>query len=110
MQDPSPYLQDLGIGMESALNPRLRAQIEDAYLSRVNYDVLLAVLAETHLDEDRLDYCGVVTDPVTKQRFRPAVRSPRCPVRRSSRFFLLGLDPGLLSPRCRTASFSPLHG
>lgn len=79
MQDPSPYLQRLEVTVESALDERVPARIEDESLSRVNYEIYYTAQPEekSRFEHDPVRYCGFVTDPVTKQRFRPHAKSPR---------------------------------
>jgi YHS domain-containing protein len=79
VKDPTTYLRNLGVSMTSALNDRVPARIENEYLSRVNYEAYyFAELAEKRrFDGDPARFCGFVTDPVSKERFRPRPESPR---------------------------------
>jgi YHS domain-containing protein len=47
-------------------------------MTRVNWEVYFFsdAVAKARFDAESLTYCGLVTDPVTKTRFRPDAGSP----------------------------------
>lgn len=73
MQDPGSFLTTLEIELPGAMNRRNRAVLENEYLSMVNYEFFYFSDIETKKRFDRKpwEYCGVVTDPVTRARFLP---------------------------------------
>lgn len=109
MKDPTTYLRNLGVSVSSALNDRVPARIEDEYLSRVNYEMYyFAELTEKRrFDADPARFCGFVTDPVSKERFRPLPESPRAEfagrpwyfVSDSNQMMFEAMPDSFLSPR-----------
>lgn len=79
MQDPQIQLQELGIAVPDALDPRKAAILDPAHRSFVNYEAFFFADEgdKRRFDADPTGSCGVVTDPVTKQRFRPGSDPPR---------------------------------
>ena len=79
MQDPQIQLQELGIAVPDALDRRKAAVLDAAHRSFVNYEVFFFADEgdKRRFDADPTGSCGVLTDPVTKQRFRPGSDAPR---------------------------------
>jgi YHS domain-containing protein len=79
VQDPQIQLQELGIAIPDALDPRKAAVLDIAHRSFVNYETFFfADEGDKRLfDADPTASCGILTDPVTKQRFRPGSDPPR---------------------------------
>jgi YHS domain-containing protein len=79
VQDVPSALLRKGLSFSGYLNPNRPAILESAYMSRVNYETYF--FADTAARElfngDVVRFCGLITDPVSKQRFRPEVGSPR---------------------------------
>lgn len=79
MQDVPAYLERKGLTFAGYLNPDRPAVLDSAHTVRVNYETF--AFASTAACEtfrgDIVRYCGFLTDPVTKRRFRPHVGSPR---------------------------------
>lgn len=67
--------------------------LDASHRIRVNYETYFVADAAERKQflADPLDYCGPVTDPVSKQRFRPDASSPRFDYAGTPYFFL---DPG----------------
>ena len=61
------------------VNKRQRARFENDLMSRVNHEVYFFSdsQAKRKFDEKPWKWCGVVTDPVSHERFRPERKSPR---------------------------------
>ena len=78
VQDPEVFLNDLGISLACAVNPDHSATIDEAHRSAVNWEVFFFASADAKaaFDADPLKYCGLVTDAVSKVRFRPGGDSP----------------------------------
>lgn len=89
MQDPERYLRARGVTLPSALDPMRKARLEPAFRARVNHE--LYYFADSSLlrrfQADPLRWCGLVTDPVSRMRFRPSTRSPRASFRGRPYFF-----------------------
>jgi len=77
VKDPEVYLNDLEIEVACAVNPRVKAQIEKESCSIVNYEIYFFSEAREKkaFDKDPLAYCGILTDPVSKQRFKPSKKA-----------------------------------
>lgn len=90
MQDPQIQLQELGIGVPDALDNRKAAVLDPAHRSFVNYEVFFFADEgdKRRFDADPTGSCGVLTDPVTKQRFRPGSDAPRAEFAGRTYFFL----------------------
>lgn len=109
MKDPSPFLEQLGVTVASVDDPAQDARIDDDHLARVNYDMYYFAdeKARIAFRQDPRSRCGAVTDPVSKQRFRPGSRSPREEfagrpwffVSDSTRALFAAMPDSFLSPR-----------
>lgn len=79
MQDPQIQLKELGIAVPDALDPRKPAVLDVSHRSFVNYETFFFADEgdRRRFDADPSGACGVLTDPVTKQRFRPGSDPPR---------------------------------
>lgn len=79
MQDPSPYLQQLGVALSCLSDPNRPAQLDDEHLARVNYELFYFADQSARLAfvQDPRSHCGALTDPVSKRRFRPGTEAPR---------------------------------
>ena len=79
MEDPQIQLQELGIAVPDALDPRKPAVLDAAHRSFVNYETFFFAFEgdKRRFDADPTAACGILTDPVTKQRFRPGSDAPR---------------------------------
>ena len=92
--EPERYLRLRHITLPGALDGRRPARIEPAFRARVNHELyyfadsasLRRFLAEP------MRSCGLVTDPVSRRRFRPGARSPRTDYRGRPYFFENRLD------------------
>jgi len=79
VQDPETHLREVGIKPPSIFHGGGKPVIDSSLRQRVNYEIYyFANRAEMErFRKDPLRYCGIVTDPVDMQRFRPARNSPR---------------------------------
>jgi YHS domain-containing protein len=89
VQDPQIQLQELGIGVPDAIDNRKAAVLDSAHRSFVNYEVFFFADEgdKRRFDADPTGLCGVLTDPVTKQRFRPGDDAPRVDFNGRTYFF-----------------------
>ncbi len=79
MQDVPTFLHRKGLTFECYLDPARPAVVDSSHAVRINYETYLfadEAAVETFLS-DYLRYCGFVTDPILKQRFRPHAESPQ---------------------------------
>jgi len=79
VQDPQIQLADLGIPIPDAIDPKRPAVLDAAHRSFVDYETYFFAdeADKRRFDADPTAACGILTDPVTKQRFRPGSDSPR---------------------------------
>ena len=79
MEDPGARLAELGIGFSDAIDGTGTARLDAGHRVIVNYETYLFRDQETRSRflEDPVRHAGIVTDPVTKQRFRPGRSTPR---------------------------------
>jgi YHS domain-containing protein len=82
---PDVFVQDVpaavlrrGLVFQDYFDPRCAAVIDAEHCVRLNYEAWFfadAAGRERFL-ADPLAYCGILTDPVSKRRFRPAAGAP----------------------------------
>ena len=79
VQDPQIQLQEIGLSVADLLDPKRPAVLDPAHRSFVNYETFFFAdeADKRRFDADPTGSCGILTDPVTKERFRPASDSPR---------------------------------
>jgi YHS domain-containing protein len=79
VKDPEVYLKELGVELPCAIHPEKGAVLDSAHRSYVNHEVYFfsSAGARRRFEKDPLRYCGLVTDPVSLERFRPTRASPR---------------------------------
>jgi YHS domain-containing protein len=79
VQDPQIQLQELGLTVPDAIDRRRNAILDPAHRSFVNFETFFFAdeADKRRFDADPTASCGILTDPVTKQRFRPGSESPR---------------------------------
>ena len=90
MQDPQIQLLELGLAIPDALDPKESAVLDAAHRSFVNYETFFFAdeADRRRFDADPSASCGILTDPVTKERFRPGSDSPRGTFGGRTYFFL----------------------
>jgi YHS domain-containing protein len=78
VQDPEVYLRNLGIVLPCAVEPWKHAILDAKYRAYVNHEVYFfsGDRALSEFRKNPLEYCGLVTDPVSGRRFKPKKRSP----------------------------------
>lgn len=79
MQDPEIQLRELGIEVPDLIDPKRKAVLDAQHRSFVNYETFYFADDgdKRRFDADPTASCGILTDPVTKRRFRPASDAPR---------------------------------
>jgi YHS domain-containing protein len=97
--DPERYLRLRGVRLPSELDAGRPARIDPAYRARVNHEIYYfadsSLLRRFQAAPGRS--CGIVTDPVSRRRFRPGGRSPRTDFRGRPYFFENRTDLELFS-------------
>lgn len=78
MQDVPGYVKRTGLQFACYMDPDRTAVIDGAFAARLNYETYFFAdsAARETFRADPVQFCGMLTDPVTKQRFRPSDASP----------------------------------
>ena len=78
MKDPSPFLTARGIALRSWFDPAKPAHLDSLHCARVNWEFYyFADRAERQrFAAAPASFCSLVTDPVSRKRFRPKPKSP----------------------------------
>ena len=78
IQDPERYLRPMKISLRCPVVPSRRAILDSSLRVRLNQDIYYfsSMAALKRFRKDPLRYCGKLTDPVTRERFRPTKSSP----------------------------------
>ena len=79
MQSPEVFLKDLGVSVPCVVDPAKPARLDERFRVFVNWETYY-LAGEVELAKFRADplrYVGTVTDPVTRERFRPTVGHAR---------------------------------
>lgn len=78
MQGPEIWLKQLGISVACVVDPKQTGILDEAHRVFVNYEAyyLSSTEAAGKFNQAPWRYTGLVTDPVTQQRFQPTSKSP----------------------------------
>jgi YHS domain-containing protein len=78
VQDVPAYLRRKGLAFQDYLDARQPAVIDAEHCVRLNYEAFLFadLWTRERFLSDPTTYCGLLTDPVTRRRFRPSADSP----------------------------------
>ena len=92
MQDPETYLKTIGVAVKCIVDTEQDAILDAEHRTCIGFETYFfsSELAKRAFDSDILRYCGILTDPVTKARFRPTADSPRTEY--GQRLFLFASD------------------
>jgi len=79
VQDPERYLKAQAIEVPCPVRPARHARLVPRYRADINYEIYFFSTddARERFRNDPLRYCGWLTDPVSRARFRPTAASPR---------------------------------
>lgn len=79
VQDPGMYLSELSVSLTSYFDNDRPASFDSTCRSFVGFEsFFFATAAEKQrFDADVVKHCGIITDPVTKERIHPHARSPK---------------------------------
>ena len=78
MKDPTTYLVARGITLRSWFDPSKSARLDSLHCARVNWEFyyFAAPAERQRFAATPAAYCSLVTDPVSRMRFRPTAKSP----------------------------------
>ena len=79
MQDPDTYLKELGVTFGGWIDASAPAVLDSIHRSLLNREAFYFAdtVAKRTFDADPVHHCGLLTDPVSGERFRPRDDSPR---------------------------------
>ena len=79
VQGPDQPIKGMNLTIPSAIDPSRPAVIDEAHRLFVNYEVYYFAddALKARFQADPVSYTGMLTDPVTLERFQPDTRSPR---------------------------------
>lgn len=79
MQDVPTFVRAAGLVFDDYLDGRRPAVIDAAHCVRLNWEAYFFAdgWELERFRSDPLLYCGLVTDPISRRRFRPRADSPR---------------------------------
>lgn len=88
-QDPERYLREMKVALRCPVHPARRAIFDSSLRVKLNQDVFFfsSVSAMKLFRKDPLRYCGRLTDPVSRARFRPSKQSPHVTFRGRDYYF-----------------------
>ena len=78
VQDPEAYLNEIGVTFACIVDPKRPALLDAEHRVLVNHEVYFfgSDAAKAAFLSNPRKWCGKVTDPVTRARFRPRKSSP----------------------------------
>jgi YHS domain-containing protein len=79
VQDVPAYVRRKGLAFQDYLDARQPAVIDAEHCVRLNYEAFFFgdLWTRERFLSDPVAYCGSLTDPVSRRRFRPTEDSPR---------------------------------
>lgn len=88
-QDPERYLRPMKVSLRCPVRPARRAILDSSLRVKLNQDIYFfsSMSAMKLFRKDPLRYCGVLTDPVSRARFRPTKQSPHVTFRGREYYF-----------------------
>lgn len=89
-EDPDQYVEARKVDVPCAVDSTQKARPDKRITVRMNYEAFMfsSAIARRKFDKDPLKYCGLLTDPVNQQRFRPTARSPRMEFKERAYYFV----------------------
>lgn len=93
--DPEKYLREMKVAFRCPVRPTRRAIFDSSLRAQINQDIFFfsSPTAMKQFQKDPLRYCGKLTDPVTRARFRPTSASPHVTFR--GRVYYFAADSSL---------------
>lgn len=110
MKDPETFLTSRGIEVMCLLNPGRPAVLDAEHRAALNHEIYYFsdLEARKRFMKDPLWYCGLLTDPVSRVRFRPTKKSPHTEY--NGRPFYFATDSTLAAFRAMPDSFAVRKG
>ncbi len=104
------YLSTRQIEVPCIMNPDRAAVLDADHRAMINYEIYFFsdLDARKRFMKDPLWYCGVLTDPVDRARFRPTEKSPRTEY--NGRRYFFSSDSTRAAFRAMPDSFAVRHG
>jgi YHS domain-containing protein len=89
VQDVPLNLRNAGLAFQDHIDARRAAVIDADHCARLNYEAFFFAdrWERERFVSDPVTYCGLLTDPISRQRFRPRADSPRMKHRDVTYFF-----------------------
>ncbi len=90
--DPERYLREMKVSLPCPVHPARRAILDSSLRAKINQDFFFfsSRAALKRFLRDPLRYCGKLTDPVDRVRFRPTKESPHVVFRGRDYYFADG--------------------
>lgn len=90
VQSPEVYLNQLEITLTDYLDSTRVASLDTSHRSLVNLEAFFFANSKSkkRFDDNLLQYCKRLTDPVTHQQFRPGALSPKTTFKNRVMFFV----------------------
>jgi YHS domain-containing protein len=88
-KDPERYLRDMKVALHDPIYPKKTAIFDSSVRATLNQDIFFfsSVAALKQFKKDPLRYCGLLTDPVSRARFKPSKSSPHVAFRGRDYYF-----------------------
>lgn len=79
VQDVPTFVERKGLEFNDYLDDETAAVLDSEHCVRINYEAYFfgSLWNRERFLSDPVLYCGLVTDPISRRRFRPTVESPR---------------------------------
>ena len=117
MKDPETYLTSRGITLQDPVDAAQPARIDSLHGARVNYEFYFFATEKerARFAKDPVGTCGLLTDPVSRVRFRPTPTSPHA-THAGIRFYFdspanlqafAAMPDSFLVPRLRMQALAP---
>jgi YHS domain-containing protein len=88
-RDPERYLREIKAKLSCPVRPAQKAIFDSSLRATINQDIFFfsSVKALKQFRKDPFRYCGILTDPVSRARFRPTKESPHVTFRGREYYF-----------------------
>ena len=88
-KDPERYLRGMKVTLHDPIYPKKNAIFDSSVRATLNQDIYFfsSVAALKQFKKDPLRYCGLLTDPVSRARFKPSKSSPHVAFRGRNYYF-----------------------
>jgi YHS domain-containing protein len=89
VQDVPQFVRRKEVGLFDYLDNRVEAVIDSEHCVRLNYETYFFgdLWTKERFRSDPVMFCGLLTDPVSRERFRPSEDSPRSSYEKVTYYF-----------------------